>query len=708
MPIRTNGPVTQGTRQNLINGLRTKPMSEVAVDAVLRQAADFTRRIAETYEQDIAAGEVGINGSAVASEDPIVATREPTALMYGRVQSGKTAAMNLTAALCIDNGFRVVVVLTANSLALVEQTANRFKTLDGPRVLSTVMDDLYEWEGQEADLARDVAQEGLVLVCAKDAIHLPRVIEFLRQIDAPSYPAIVFDDEADAATPDTTLAARSSGRPNAPAIPSTIHRRVVENVAPNEEGESISEILPHSILVQATATPYLLFLLRRTSRLRPTNTFLLEPGEGYCGGEAFFAGFDPDAARPASPIVLVPDQEAQAIARRRVPQGLAASINFFLVAAVAKERQDGTWPDKGFSHLSHTSPRINQHTTVANHIERHVNDLRRQLRADLAGADGLFAAAHAELRRTVQDAPSIGALAPSIYEALRQTEVIRVNSQTDAPQYGPRVNFLVGGNILGRGLTIDDLLVTYYIREAQTPQMDTVWQHARMYGYRLPLMPYTRVFLPRRLATRFKEIHESEEQLREILRREQNGEDVPIRIAARSRATRPNATEPSVLQVYSGNLDQLTPRFIERDATSSTQVRRKLADLGVPIDVPDRERRTTRIPFDDAIELVEMIPIRGGDPGRWSPGAMSAIMESFREQYAGTVPVYARRLEQEPPEGGWIRGRLSGPEIALIRGDANGVPALALMYLGGAERPTGWYPTMVMPAGAATYIVNPS
>ena len=87
---------------------------------------------------------------------------------------------------------------------------------------------------------------------------------------------------------------------------------------------------------------------------------------------------------------------------------------------------------------------------------------------------------------------------------------------------------------------------------------------------------------------------------------------------------------------------------------------------------------------------------------------MSAIMESSREQYAGTVPVYVRRLEEEPPEAGWVRGRLSGPEITLIRGDANGVPALALMYLGGAERPTGWYPTIVMPAGAATYIVNPS
>jgi Z1 domain len=708
MPIRTNGPVTQGTRQNLINGLRTKPMNEAAVDVVLGQAADFTRRIAETYQQDIAAGEVGINGSAVASEDPIIAPREPTALMYGRVQSGKTAAMNLAAALCIDNGFRIVIVLTANSRALVEQTANRFKALDGPRVFSTWTDDVYEWEGQEADIAADIPDEGLVLVCAKDAFHLPRVINFLRQIDAPSYPAIVLDDEADAATPDTTLAARSSGRPNAPAVPSTIYRRVIENVAPNEEGESISEILPHSIYVQVTATPYLFFLQRQTSRIRPTATFLLEAGEGYCGGEIFFAGFDSAMARPASPIVLVPDQEARMIARRRVPQGLAASINFFLVAAAAKEQRDGTWPATGFSHLSHTSARIDQHTTVANHIERHINELRRQLRAGLEQADALFADAYAELRRTVPDAQPLEVLAPLIYNALRQAEVIRVNSRNDAPRYGPRANFLVGGNILGRGLTIDDLLVTYYIREAQTAQMDTVWQHARMYGYRLHLMPYTRVFLPRRLATRFKEIHESEEQLREILRRVQVGEDVPIRIAARSRATRPNATEPSVLQVYSGNLDQLNPRFIERDEATSMQVRQRLIDLGVPVDEGDRERRTTRVAIDALLELVETIPIRNGDPGRWNPGAMSAIIESFREEYAGTAPVYVRRLEEDMPEVGWTRGRLSGPEITIIRAAADGVPALALMYLGEPERPAGWYPTLVMPAGAATYIVNPS
>jgi hypothetical protein len=43
----------------------------------------------------------------------------------------------------------------------------------------------------------------------------------------------------------------------------------------------------------------------------------------------------------------------------------------------------------------------------------------------------------------------------------------------------------------------------------------------------------------------------------------------------------------------------------------------------------------------------------------------------------------------------------------MIRNAAGGVPALALMYLGTAEQPRGWYPTLVMPEDAAAYILNP-
>jgi hypothetical protein len=131
------------------------------------------------------------------------------------------------------------------------------------------------------------------------------------------------------------------------------------------------------------------------------------------------------------------------------------------------------------------------------------------------------------LLRTLPNAPDLDTLLTGVPEAIRQAEYIRVNMETDVPRYGPRLNFLIGGNILGRGLTIDDLLVTYYVREAQVSQMDTVWQHARMYGYRQPLMPFTRVYLPARVAAMFRSIHESEEELRDVLRSEAAGEVVP-------------------------------------------------------------------------------------------------------------------------------------------------------------------------------------
>ncbi len=684
-------------------------MSAAAVDNALEQAVRFTEQLADTYESQIAAGEVGSSGTAIASELPIRANRPPTILLYGRVQSGKTAAMILTSALALDNGFRIIIVLTANNVALVEQTANRFKDLDGPRVFSSVKEDVYEWQGQENELREDIAADGLVLVCAKDAFHLPQVMRFLQEIEAPSYPALILDDEADAATPDTTAAARSSGRPNAPPYPSTINRRVIENPRPGEEGESIGELFPHSLYVQVTATPYLFFLQRGASRIRPNLTMLLEPGEGYCGGEVFFSGFDPRHNGEADPpLVIVPNGEAQALGRRRVPAGLAASIEFFLVSSLAKSIVDGCWPSGGYKHLSHTSHRIPQHTIVAGHIERHIADIRRQLRNDVDGVMQRLEAAYQELSRTVPEAPSLVDIVRVLPEAVRQAEFIRVNSETDVPHYGPRLNFAVGGNILGRGLTIDDLLVTYYVREAQVSQMDTVWQHARMYGYRLALMPYTRVYLPHRVAARFKEIHEAEQELRAALLREAEGENVIVRVASGTRPTRRNVTEPDTLQVIPAGLEQIFPHFLREDVEVATLILRILQSAGVPIDRGTRADRASPIALETAFELAGLVPVADDDPGRWSADTVTALMESYRDEYRGLCHVYVRGLQTEsPPPTGWTRGRLGGPEIQLIQQAARNVPALALLYLGDSDAPRAWYPTLVLPPDRPMYILNP-
>src|SRR5207237_3561079 len=111
------------------------------------------------------------------------------------------------------------------------------------------------------------------------------------------------------------------------------------------------------------------------------------------------------------------------------------------------------------------------------------------------------------LRGTLSELPPLAEIVEQIRQRLPGRAVPVVNSANSPVDFGRSLNFIVGGNILGRGLTIENLLVTYYLRRAKTSQMDTVLQHARMFGYRQLLMPYTRVFLPDSLAATFHFSH---------------------------------------------------------------------------------------------------------------------------------------------------------------------------------------------------------
>jgi hypothetical protein len=708
MPLRQDGPVTTGTCLNLVEGVRAAPLPQEAVNAVMDQITRFSERLVEIYSDEVAPNEVGHGGSGVASEEPIIGERPPRILLYGRVQSGKTVSMILTSALCLDNGFRVVVVLTTDNVALVKQTADRFKDLEGPRVFAAVKEgSSYPWEGQEDELRSEVATDGIVFVCAKNWINLPEVIRFLQQLDASTYPVLIFDDEADAATPDTTIAARSADRPNAPPHASLMHRLVIENDRPGEAGFSLGEELPHALYIQVTATPYVLFLQRESAQLRPTETFLLEPGEGYCGGEVFFGDFDPalPAAEQPPTIVLVGDNEG-ATMRRQAPQGFARSIDYFILAACARSIEHG-WPTNGFNHLSHTSHKTDEHAIVSGYIDGHLNELRRLFR----GPDQLvierFEEAYAELKRTLGDhCRPIAQLIGVAKSAMRHAEVIRINYKTDSPAFGPRLNFIIGGNILGRGLTIDNLLVTYYVREARTSQMDTVWQHARMYGYRRPYLDFMRIYLPRRLADRFKQIHEAEEALRQTLGADENAAAVLIRVPGASRPTRPNAIEAGAVRALQAGRNQIFPHFLKIDTEAALAVRGILQANNVPVGLEARDQRPTQIPLEAAKALIEATAVNEDDPGLWQPETILALLASFADRMRDRCVVYVREVEDRPPPEGWWRGRLGGPEIALMRQSSPDAPSLALLYSGAADQPQAWYPTLVMPAGSPTFVFS--
>ena len=696
-------------------------MSREALNDVVDQARDLLSEIVAAYSAEVAPGEVGAGGSARASLARAHGGEGPTGLMYGLIQSGKTVAMILSSALAVDNRFRVIVVLTANNVNLVKQTAQRFEALDGPLIYSSnaTAGGEYEWEAERGNIERHLGSHGVVFVCAKEANHQRALIAFLREIGAANYPALIFDDEADHATPDTTLARRAAGRPNAPAHGSTTYRLTIENDAVAEAGESIREVLRHNVFVQVTATPYGLLLQRYESPLRPKFTKLIEPGDGYRGGEAFFEVVGPDSTSARPPLVYVSDQDARALDQgsATAPDGLQRSVAFFLLAATAHRQAAGRWPNEGYKHLSHTSPRTAAHEHLAQLLRQYADALADEFATDRSTVASRpeFEWAFRELRRTVPGAPPLDELLADIQRRIPRRKIVTINAQGNEQSFGHHYNFMVGGNILGRGLTIDDLLVTYYLRQAQTTQMDTMLQHARMYGYRERLMPYTRVFLPHRLALRFKSIHESEQQLRDLLEEADHGARIPISVVNGLRPTRPGINDSGSLATYRPGkrvypIEPVYEPELLGDATA--RIESHLQELlgGLPMG------QFHDISLDEMAALIEEIPIREDEPGSWNTSAIQQVLKAISEKYRGRGAVLLRTMTRSSRV--LVSGALDGsPGGEIDRAKQLNRPVLFLIRESGV-RPAGeqnpwsgvpfWYPDLIFPGDMPNQVFNAS
>src|SRR5688572_13826579 len=111
--LLTDGPCVTGTLHQLEVGVGAKPMSRAALEKIRKDSLDLLEKVLVAYENDVAIGEVGAEGSNTAGPG-LPPGGNPTGLLYGRIQSGKTVAMITFCAAAIDNGFRVIVVLTSD------------------------------------------------------------------------------------------------------------------------------------------------------------------------------------------------------------------------------------------------------------------------------------------------------------------------------------------------------------------------------------------------------------------------------------------------------------------------------------------------------------------------------------------------------------------------------------------------------------------
>jgi Z1 domain len=379
-------------------------------------------------------------------------------LLYGLIQSGKTSILTLTSAMAVDNGFDCIVVLTSDNDPLYDQTKERVRAaLGGINVLGKS-----DWKDPKRFKTR-VDNTPFAVVCSKNGSMLTSLLNAFKTAKAKDLSILIVDDEADQASLNT-----NTGKPTVKV--STINSVITK----------FREYFPINTYLQVTATPQALFLQRPKHQYRPSFTVLAEPGKDYVGGEAFF-GKDAKLIR----IVDVAESAAlkatnQPNPKAKLPAGVRKALCAFFVGAASKIIQGS---GDGYAFLLHVSMATKDHDYARQLLDDFIQESGAALKKESGGPFNSLLnelqAGYNDLKASDPSLPEFEAILERIVFYLNGSNIKVINGHSsDEVKLDSRFNLFIGGNKLGRGVTIKNLLVSYYGRNPKRAKADTVLQHA--------------------------------------------------------------------------------------------------------------------------------------------------------------------------------------------------------------------------------------
>lgn len=443
-------------------------------------------------------------------------------LLVGDVQSGKTSHLFGIICAAADEGFGIFVLLTTDNIILQQQTLERaqrdlndFCTCDENDYLTFVSNNM---------------RKPVVIVLKKNRNILR---QWKNNFSSTSFcagnPLFIVDDEADAASLNTKVNQRKQ---------STINKCL----------EDIKKTSSSSIYMQVTGTPQALLLQTIQSGWNPYFIYYFEPGQGYLGGKFFFN----DESSPH--VIFTDNDEADELLKDdEFPEnGLKTALMMHLIISAQILLNGGNV----CNFLIHPSVRTNLHYQFAEKIGKYLNELL--ITTDEPETAKAFQLVYDNIKGTktgIRPFEEIFTFICSILET-GQVKVLVINSLTsyeDNVRYDTGINVIVGGNSLSRGITFPQLQTIYYCRLAKKPQADTMWQHARMFGYdRDPDL--MRLFMPPILYKLFSDINATNNSIIAQIKKGMSA-DIKLYYPTGLQPTRKNVLDKKAISLFSGGVN---------------------------------------------------------------------------------------------------------------------------------------------------------
>lgn len=479
-------------------------------------------------------------------------------LLLGKIQCGKTNAFVNIMALSFDRGIDICVVFTKGVNSLSTQTKERmmsdfrhFKESSDLHQPATIyihdISELHRHGFPQAQFSRRPGTK-LVIICKKETKNLEHLTHLFKK-KSPHLldrKVLIIDDEAD-------FASRNYRK---------LHGEV-SLASISEQIDDFSKLPTYSRYLQVTATPYSLFLQPNgiielsnggyAQPWRPRFTSIVPVHDHYIGGQQYFVESRDEASMYSHLFHPISEKCIEVLGRRNkhyITRGTQsknledltdAVTSYFIGTAIRSIQEEELGRAYQSSALIHCDIAQKLHKWQSELIESVITGVCSAIcsRPQEDRMDDTIRKIYSDFEQSNKKARAQGfidvKLPPRTAVIKRMQQIFEredyriyvVNSQNDVPnmlddsgqlKLSCTANIFVGGSILDRGITIGKMICFFYGRDPKRFQMDTVLQHARMFGARdKEDMAVTRFHTTPAIYQVFSHMNEIDDQLRETL-----------------------------------------------------------------------------------------------------------------------------------------------------------------------------------------------
>ena len=587
--------------------------------------------------------------------EPTIRTR---GLVLGYVQSGKTTSFVSLISKAADVGYKFFIVLSGMTDSLRKQTQDRIDEL----LVRDYQDFWYQLTDRDRDFHESPMNSGNLLnrpesrfiaVVKKNPHRLRRLKQWLEQAGQSvlaNTPILIIDDEADQGSINTN---------KVNARRTSINQLIIDLLQS-----------PKSGYVAYTATPFANLLVdpKETIDLYPRDFIISLPKpDGYFGSEKLFGSTDFSEDEEVLDVIrsigldectqMVPPRKKNGVITKYSPivgPALKRAIYWFLIATSARRIRSSQ--NAHSTMLIHTSMQAYAHQEVAYKVQDFLQGLKISLsEASSESWDEIKALYSAEKNRVSASAfgnESIewNAIQKILTDVLSEVVVVVDNYASDDTliysKEQPTTAIAIGGNRLSRGLTLEGLCSSYFVRAASA--YDTLLQMGRWFGYRKGYEDLCRIWITDDLRSWFRDLSLVEAEIRQdIIRYEVEGlspSEVAVRIRSHpSMAITAKAKMRSAIKAsmtYSGQSPQTTlfsedENWLKGNVTATRDLIHEIRNANRPVKTfPNGKRGFTNV---DASLIIKFLSKYAFHPDKPSMSSEKLIEYIQGEIAAGSL-----------------------------------------------------------------------